>query len=147
MSAHARRNSQSGLRAFVEQTAWEDLARQWVREQGSRDALPFVPEAVGSHWSRTVQADVVAINWTERAILIGECTWGDAAVDRQTVRDLIDRTIPLTLADLPDKGVGWQVFPALFARVGATPAARKTLTEAAGMVIDLRTLFADLAEE
>jgi hypothetical protein len=34
---------------------------------------------------------------------------------------------------------------ALFARVGATPAARKTLTEAGGMV-DLPTRFADLAE-
>src|SRR5262245_45758084 len=137
---------QSGLRAFVGQTAWEDLARQWVREQGYQGALPFIPEVVGSHWSRTVQADVVAINWSERAILIGECKWGDAAVDRQTVRDLIERTVPLTLADLPDRGAGWQVVPALFARVGATPAARKTLEAAKGFVVDLPTLFADLAE-
>ncbi|HUV91171.1 MAG TPA: DUF234 domain-containing protein [Anaerolineae bacterium] len=28
---------------------------------------------VGSHWSRQAQADVVAINWRERAILLGEC--------------------------------------------------------------------------
>jgi hypothetical protein len=137
---------QSGLRAFVGQTAWEDLARQWVREQGYQGALPFVPEVVGSHWSRTVQADVVAINWTERAILVGECKWGDTAVDRQTVRDLIERTVPLTLADLPDKGEGWQVYPALFARAGATPAARKTLMAASGFVVDLPVLFADLAE-
>jgi uncharacterized protein len=27
----------------------------------------------GSHWSRTVQVDVVALNWQERAILRGEC--------------------------------------------------------------------------
>jgi hypothetical protein len=38
------------------------------------------------------------------------------------------------------------VFSALFARVGATPAARKTLTAAQGIVVDLSTLFADLAE-
>lgn len=101
---------------------------------------------VGSHWSRTVQADVVAINWTERAILIGECKWGDAAVDRQIVRDLIERTLPLILADLPDGRTGWQVFLALFARVGATPAARKTLTAAQGIVVDLPTLFTDLTE-
>ena len=56
-----------------------------------------------------MQADVVAINWPARAILVGECKWGTDAVDRQTVRDLIERTIPLTVADLPDKGVGWQV--------------------------------------
>ncbi|HEU5099382.1 MAG TPA: ATP-binding protein [Roseiflexaceae bacterium] len=137
---------QSGLRAFVGQTAWEDLARQWVRERGYAGALPFVPEVVGSHWSRTVQADVVAITWAERSILIGECKWGDAAVDRQTVRDLLDRTVPLTVADLPDHGAGWRVYPALFARAGATPAARKTLEAAGGMLIDLRMLFEDLAK-
>ena len=94
-----------------------------------------------------MQADVVAINWPARAILIGECKWGTDAVDRQTVRDLLERTIPLTVADLPEKGAGWQVTPALFARAGATPAARKTLTEAAGgIVVDLATLCADLAE-
>jgi uncharacterized protein len=137
---------QQGLRAFVGQTAWEELARQWVWRRGMERTLPFVPEIIGSHWSRHVQADVVVINWPARAILVGKCKWGTDAVDRQTVRDLIERAIPLTMADLPEKGAGWQVTPALFARAGATPAARKTLTEAGGMVVDLPTLFADLTE-
>lgn len=137
---------QSGLRAFVGQTAWEDLARQWVRERGYQGALPFVSEAVGSHWSRRVQADVVAINWAGRAILIGECKWGTDAVDRQTVRDLIERTVPLTLADLPSGGATWRVYPALFARAGATAPARAMLTAAGGILVDLPMLFADLAE-
>lgn len=130
---------------FIAQTAWPDLGQQWVREHGYQGALTFVPEVVGSHWSRTVHVPVVAISWTERAILIGACNWGDAAVDRQAVRDLIDRVVPLTLADLPDKGEGWKVCPALFARAGATPASRKALVEAGGMAVDLPTLFADLA--
>src|SRR5262245_8806580 len=137
---------QSGLRAFVGQTAWEELARQWVREQGYAGHLPLVPEAVGSHWSRKVQADVVAINWAEQAILIGECKWGDAAVDRQIVRDLLERTVPLTLADLPNAGAGWRVYPALFARAGATPAARAALEQAGGLLVDLAKLYGDLAE-
>lgn len=93
-----------------------------------------------------MQTDVVAINWPARAILIGECKWGTAAVDRQTVRDLIERTVPLTRAALPDKGVGWQVYPALFARAGATPAAHKTLMDAGGIAVDLPALVADVAE-
>jgi hypothetical protein len=137
---------QSGLRSFVGQTAWEDLARQWVRERGYAGALPFVPEVVGSHWSRKVQADVVAINWMERAILIGECKWGTDAVDRQIVRDLLERTIPLILADLPEGGVGWRVYPALFARAGATAVAQAALAEAGGRLVDLAMLFDDLAE-
>jgi len=67
---------QQGLRAFVGQTAWEELARQWVWRRGMERALPFVPEVIGSHWSRKVQADVVAINWAARAVLVGECEWG-----------------------------------------------------------------------
>lgn len=62
------------------------------------------------------------------------------------MRDLIERTVPLTVADLPDKGAGWQVTPALFVRAGATPAARKTLTDAGGLLVDVPTLFADMAE-
>jgi AAA+ ATPase superfamily predicted ATPase len=137
---------QSGLRAFVGATIWEELARQWIDRHYSSGVLPFTPEYIGSHWSRRVQVDVVAINWQTHEILLGECKWGDAAVDRQTVRDLIERTIPLTLADLPDGGTGWQVYPALFARAGATRAARETLTVAGGILVDLPTLFADLAE-
>lgn len=58
--------------------------------QGQANRLPFVPEVIGSHWSRSEQADVVAVNWRERAILIGECKWSTDRVDRQIVRDLLD---------------------------------------------------------
>lgn len=44
------------------------------------------------------------------------------------------------------KGAGLQVFPALFTRVGTTRAARETLEAAGGIMVDLVTLFADLAE-
>ena len=134
------------LPVFVAQTAWPELARQWVRVRGHGGGLLFVPEVIGSHWSHSVQAPVVAISWTKRALLIGECTWGTDAVDRQAVREVLDRIVPLTVADVPDKGVGWQVYPVLFARAGATPAARKTLTDAGGTLVDLPMLFADLAE-
>jgi hypothetical protein len=59
-----------------------------------------VPEIIGNHWSWHMHAGVMAIAASARAILIGACIWGADAVDRQTVRDLLDRTIPLTLADL-----------------------------------------------
>lgn len=137
---------QSGLRAFVGQTAWEELARQWVRERGYAGALPFVPEAVGSHWSRKVQVDVVAINWQARAILLGECKWGAEVVRREVVRELIEQKGPLVLADLPGGGAGWTVQYALFARAGATDAAQRDLRAHDGVVVDLQTIYDDLAE-
>src|SRR5439155_11172741 len=79
---------QSGLRGFVGQTAWEELAREWVRQRGDQGALPFVPEAVGSHWSRAVQVDVMAINGQTRASRLGEGKWGADGVGRGGVGGL-----------------------------------------------------------
>lgn len=135
---------QAGLRAFVGQTAWEELARTWVFRQGLKGGLSFKPEVIGSHWGRTVQADVVAVSWRERAILIGECKWGTERVNRQTVRQLLEHTLPKTVAALPDQGQGWRAIPALFARAGATSDAEALLREHGGLLIDLPTLYADL---
>jgi AAA+ ATPase superfamily predicted ATPase len=138
---------QQGLRAFVGLTAWEALAGEWVRVAGRNGTLDWSPQVIGSHWSRTVQVDVVAIDWTAHHILLGECKWGTDAVSRTIVRELIGTKAPRILADLPDGGRGWQVTYALFARAGATDAAIQELTAHGGMVIDLNRLMLDLAAE
>ncbi len=135
---------QAGLRAFVGQTAWEELARTWVFRQGMHGGLPFKPEVIGSHWSRKVQADVVGVSWKERVVLVGECKWGTDQVKRQTVRQLIEHTLPNTVTALPEQGQGWRTIPALFARSGATADAQALLGEHGGLLIDLPTLYADL---
>ena len=138
---------QRGLRAFVGSTAWEELARTWVFRQGVCGALPFAPEVIGSHWDRRVQADVVAVSWRERTIMIGECTWSSDAVSRQMVRNLLDHTIPKTVVALPNDGQGWRIIPVIFARAGATPDAQSLLHDQNGMVVDLPILYADLSED
>lgn len=135
---------QAGLRAFVGQTAWEELSRTWVFRQGMYGMLSFKPEAIGSHWDRTVQADVVAINWHERVALVGKCKWGMDLVNRQVVRQLIEHTLPNTIAALPGRGQGWRTIPALFTRIGATSDAQALLRDQGGLLIDLPTLYADL---
>jgi len=45
---------QSELRSFVG-VGFEQLAQQWIAQQARQQNLPFMPEAVGAHWSRTVQ--------------------------------------------------------------------------------------------
>jgi len=135
---------ESNLRAFVGSTAWEELARAWVEMQRDAGTLGFLPQGVGSHWSRSVQIDVVAINWQTRDILLGECKWGTDAVDRTIVRELIAKT-PLVLADLPEQGTDWHVHYALFTRAGATPAARRELATHHGVIVELEQLYHDLA--
>ena len=65
-----------GLRAFVGATAFEELCRQWVAEQGRAGRLPFEVQEVGSHWSREVQVDVVGVNWAEQGDPAGRMQMG-----------------------------------------------------------------------
>jgi AAA+ ATPase superfamily predicted ATPase len=126
------------FRAFVGQTAFEDLCREWVLTQARARRLPLTPEIVGSHWDKDVQVDVVALNWRDQAILLGECKWGLDAVDRAVVRELIDKAPHVA------PGPDWQVHYAFFARAGFTDAARAEAETVGALLVDLETLDADL---
>jgi AAA+ ATPase superfamily predicted ATPase len=112
------------LRAFVGMTAFEELGRDWILAQARSGRFAFAPEDVGSHWSADVQVDVVAINWREKAILLGECKWGIDVVGRGLIRELIETKMPKVMGDLPDRGEGWAAHYAFFARTGFTEAAQ-----------------------
>ncbi|HNR97238.1 MAG TPA: ATP-binding protein [Anaerolineae bacterium] len=133
-----------GLRAFVGMTAFEELSRQWVTEQGRAGKLPLAVQEVGSHWSRAVQVDVVAINWAERAILLGECKWGTGNVDRAVIREMLESKTPKVLKDLPEEGAGWKVHHAFFARTGFTEAARTEALGANAQLVNLTRLDTEL---
>ena len=132
------------FRAFVGETAFEELCRNWTLVRARAGKLPFAPEIVGSHWSQDVQVDVVALSWREQAILRGECKWGVDAVGRAVVRELVEVKTPKVLQTLPDGGAGWAVHHALFARAGWTDAARAEAHSHSAILCDLATLDQDL---
>jgi AAA+ ATPase superfamily predicted ATPase len=134
-----------GLQPFVGLTAFEELSRQWVAEQGRAGRLPFEPQDVGSHWSRRVQVDVVAMNWQERSVLLGECKWGTDRVGRDVIRNLLEEKTPKLLQDLADAiGEGWTVHYAFFARAGFTDAARSLAQDQGALLVDLDRMDRDL---
>ncbi len=132
------------MRAFVGATAFEDLCREWVRQAAVARGLPFDPQIVGSHWSRDVQVDVVAINWRSQDILLGECKWGTEAVSRNVVRDLVESKTHHVLERLPDKGSDWTPHYAVFARGGFTEAAQVYAIDHNALLVDLARLDQDL---
>jgi AAA+ ATPase superfamily predicted ATPase len=136
-----------GLRPFVGMTAFEELSRQWVSEQGQAGRLPFGPEEVGSHWSRRVQVDVVAVDWREREVLLGECKWGADKVRRSVIRELVETKTPEVLKDLPGDGEEWKVYYAFFARAGFTDAACTEAEAVGALLVELERLDADLRRE
>lgn len=135
---------QSELRAFVG-LAFEELARQWVAQQSRANRLPLPVQTVGSHWSRHVQVDVVAINWDSRDILLGECKWGTDKVDRQVVRELIEQKGAQVRRELPQEGMGWTLHYAIFSWTGLTEAAAAELQAREGLAVDLASLESGLS--
>ncbi len=133
---------QQGLRAFVGTTAWEELSRQWVRHI----VIPgFLPQTIGSSWSRRVQVDVVAVNWQTHTIVLGKCTWSQEPVDRAFVRELIEVKTPLLFADMKETAADWTIHYAVFARSGATTAAMEMLTAHKGRLVTPAQLHSDLS--
>jgi len=126
------------LRAFVGLTTFEDLCREWTLVQAHAGQLPFSPEIVGSHWSKDAQVDVVALNWREKAILLGECKWGVDAVGRSVIRELVEKSPQVVPED------DWQVHYVFFARAGFTDAARSEAEAVGAQLVDLETLDVDL---
>lgn len=127
------------FRAFVGVTAFEDLCREWLLVQARSQTLPMVPEIVGSHWATDAQVDVVAVNWHDKAILLGECKWGTDMIGRPVIRELIDKAPKVVPAE------GWQVFYAYFSRAGFTDAARQEAQTLDALLVDLDTLDKELS--
>ncbi|MCE7989141.1 MAG: ATP-binding protein [Caldilinea sp. CFX5] len=132
-----------GLRAFVGQTAFEEICRTWVLEQAIAGRLSFIPDAVGRHWSTDCEIDVVAINWRERKILLGECKWGANLVGVEVIRSLIEERGPRVLARLGEEG--WQITYAFFARTGFTAAAQERAAVDGALLLNLQTIDMDLS--
>jgi hypothetical protein len=134
------------LRAYIGMTAFEELCQEWVWSQARAHKLPFDVDQVGAQSSRTVQVDVAAISWRDKALLLGEAKWGTEPVGRNVIRELIETKTPKALTSLLDSGKGWRIHHAFFARNGFTDAARELAQEHDAWLIDLATVDHDLAE-
>lgn len=128
------------FRAFIGLTTWEELCREWILLQANQGQLPFAVELVGSHWSVDAQVDIIAINWRDKAILLGECKWGLPAVSRKTIRELVAKTPQAVPGD------EWQVHYAYFARAGFTDAARAEAQALGAILVDLNRLDNELRQ-
>jgi len=129
------------FRAFVGATVFEELCREWVLIQARLGKLPFLPELVGSHWARNAQIDVVAINWRDQAILLGECKWSGERVGEPVVNKLIEQSRKVIPAD------DWHVYYVIFARAGFTAPARTAAENHKILLVDLATLDQDLRDD
>lgn len=124
---------------FIGTHTFEEMCREWVGISAEMEMLTFLPESIGSYWSKQAQVDVMAINWRTKDVLLGECKWGQQAVGREVVQTLIDKTGKV----LP-KQVKWRVHYAFFARSGFTSAALTLAQEHRAQLVTLAQIESDM---
>lgn len=132
-------------RAFVGTHTFEELCREWVYVAAEIGQLPFLPQIVGSHWSKSEQIDVVALNWDEASVLWGECKWKrESALELSEVEKLVERAQQVALETR--SGNPFTAYYVFFSRSGFTEPARARATELGAILVDLTALDAVLAQ-
>lgn len=96
-------------------TAFEEAAQLHVAKIASKDQLSFLPERIGGWWSRDNEIDVLAISFTDKIALIGECKWSINPVGENIYKGLIKKSL-----EVIDTNKIKKVEYALFARSGFT---------------------------
>lgn len=132
-------------RAFIGTHTFEELCREWVYVAAEVGSLPFLPQVVGAHWSKSEQIDVVAINWDEAAVLFGECKWKrESALELNEVEKLVQRGGQVALETR--SGQPFTPHYVFFSRSGFTEPARSRAMELGAMLVDLAELDRVLAQ-
>lgn len=116
---------------FIGSYTWEEICLEWVLTASAQDKLPFLPDQVGSAWTRKAQVDMVGINSMKKTLLLGECKWSSQVMGRTVLRDLVDKTAEI----VPPEG-RWTVYYLGFARSGWTPESQQLAGELAGRCLE-----------
>lgn len=140
------------MRSFIGAT-FEDLARAWTLVQARNDGLPFAPDYISSDWGPQHQADVVAVNWREHQVLIGEAKWHTDDFNLAEWRKLVEQAdhVVRRLQEVsPDRRPGrpapeWTRHLALFTRRGITPSVREAARKEGGQIVLFEKMAQDLA--
>jgi AAA+ ATPase superfamily predicted ATPase len=103
--------------------AFEEAAREYIAARARAAKLPFLPERIGSWWSRDGELDVLAISPAERTALVGECKWSVNPAGMNIFEDLKQRT-----AKMAQESSIEHIHYAIFARRGFTEALMKQAT-------------------
>lgn len=98
---------------FIGTYTWEELCQEWLLRTAGHGRLPFLPDQVGSSWTKKAQIDVVGINSMEKTLILGECKWSPRAMGRDVLETLVQKTAEF----VPTDG-RWRVYYLGFARGG-----------------------------
>jgi uncharacterized protein len=138
--------------AFIEETTWRELCREWVLRASAASELPVEVEAVGGDWKRNQSIDVVGLNPAKQHLILGRALWDKPPAELNVIQELLNQTASV----VPKKGQ-WSVYYVAFSSAGwteqaMTGASRMTERNGRGKnwqavgvrLVDLDQLDADL---
>ena len=93
---------------YLGRYVWEDICRQFLWENLSH--LPFIPEKIGKQWgvfrfsnrAQSYEIDLLALNSSEKKVMLIECKWKDNVETGKVLAGLKDK-----LRFLPHFGKNW----------------------------------------
>lgn len=127
------------LADFIGAHTFEELAREWIEARAEMEEFSFLPERVGSFWSREAQVDVLAINWRTKDILLGECKWEQGKTGRKVLQTLVEKTEKV----VPGRAE-WNIHYGLFSRRGFSPATERLAAIHGALLVSLQQMEEDL---
>ena len=103
---------------------FEEAAQVHIASLARKGLMPFLPERIGKWWDREAEIDVMAMSWSDKAALIGECKWSQNVVGINVLSDLKQKA----QIALKTTGIA-QVSYALFSRMGFTQELEQTAND------------------
>lgn len=116
---------QAELPAFIADNTWQELCREWVLRASGNGAFPVPVEDVGSEWAKNYQVDVVGLSKPDTTMVLGDCYWQNAPIDK----DAVDTLLQKTSAIVPKTDQTWSLYYILFASSGWTKEAKTYLEQ------------------
>jgi hypothetical protein len=125
----------------VRQLGIHRLVDSWVVAQLVQDRLGFQPDPLADPWFlETDAAEILAISFSERGILLGSVMETDQSVDAAGVREFAER---IRLAE-PTYGCPWNLRCVLFCLAGFTEAAREEAQSSKIFLVDQERLLQEM---
>ena len=116
--AYVRRHVERFLDEFTA-LVFEEISRQYIMRLHRTGRLTWMPERVGAWWDGKEEIDVVAVNFREGRVLLGECKWSTRPIGMGVLQALRAKAGRLPLERWQD------VTYALFSRSGFTDEVRQ----------------------
>lgn len=120
--------------------AFEEIARQHVRELARRGELPFVPSRIGRWWNRATEIDVVALSVEEGQLLVGEAKWWTSPVGLNVLEELQRKSQELVAHSASTWRRPPAIHYALFSRSGFTADLREHARREGVLLVDVTDL-------